>query len=263
MATRNEVNRLNEQIIELDRLKEIAKERGNDKLVDRIELQQLKIYRVVNSTEPPQNSELGFNYFDDHPFVRKESMIEHQNEKITNMRNDAQIQRTEIQERLAQLEIQIENAKARRDYRRMINLEISKERFQSLLKQMDLMQTRAYTFNIESSKINVDKWSNYGAFGVANVNFAVKGQKEIEIMAMLNYVDQINRILESRKSNIEHQIDQINTEITVMTRRVREQERRREREEMKRRFEESYFDTHDSELDYNPDTTKLPKINEQ
>ena len=190
-------------------------------------------------------------------------MMEDQNEKITNMRNAAQTQRMEIHERIAQLDVQIENARARRDYRRMINLEISKERFQGLVKKFDLMQTRAYAFNIEPSKINVEEWSDYGAFGVANVNFAVKSQKEIEIMSMLNYVDQINRILETRKSTIEHQIDQINTEITVMTRRVREQERRREREEMKRRFEESYFDTHDSELDYNPDTTKLPKINEQ
>ena len=179
------------------------------------------------------------------------------------MREEAQTQRTEILEQIAQLEVQIENASARRDYRRMINLEISKERFQNLLKKFDLIETRAYTFDVSPSKINVNEWSDYGAFGVANVNFAVKAQKELEVISMLNNVDQINRLLEARKSNIEHQIDQINTEITVMTRRVREQERRREREEMKRRFEESYFDTHDSELNYNPDTTKLPKINEQ
>ena len=263
MATRNEIGRLNEQLQELDRLKAVATEQGNKKVVDRIELMQLKIYRAVNSIDSPKGSALGFNYFDEHPFARKESMIEHQNEQVLNMRADAKAQRTEILEKVAQLEVQIENASSRRDYRRMINLEISKERFQNLLKKLDLMETRAYTFDVSPSKINVDQWSDYGAFGVANVNFAVKAQKELEIMSMLNNVDQINRILETRKSNIEHQIDQIITEITVMTRRVREQERRREREEMKRRFEESYFDTHDSELNYNNDTTKLPKINEQ
>ncbi|MEJ2542464.1 MAG: tetratricopeptide repeat protein [Calditrichaceae bacterium] len=263
MATRNEVGRLNEQLEELDHLKEVALEQGNNKVVDRIELMQLKIYRAVNSIDAPQASALGFNYFDEHPFVRKESMIEHQNEQVLNMREEAQKQRTEILEKISQLEVQIENAGARRDYRRMVNLEISQERFQNLLKKFDLMETRAYAFDVSKSKINVDQWSDYGAFGVANVNFAVKAQKEQEIMSMLNNVDQINRILETRKSSIEHQIDQIITEITVMTRRVREQERRREREEMKRRFEESYFDTHDSELDYNTDTTKLPKINEQ
>jgi tetratricopeptide (TPR) repeat protein len=263
MATRNEINRLNEQLKELDRLKAIALERDNKKVVDRIEEMQLKIYRAVNSIESPQGSTLGFNYFDEHPFARKESMLEHENKKVLNMREEAQTQRTEILEQIAQLEVQIENASARRDYRRMINLEISKERFQNLLKKFDLIETRAYTFDVSPSKINVNEWSDYGAFGVANVNFAVKAQKELEVISMLNNVDQINRLLEARKSNIEHQIDQINTEITVMTRRVREQERRREREEMKRRFEESYFDTHDSELNYNPDTTKLPKINEQ
>lgn len=263
MATRNEISRLNEQLEELDRLKAVALEQDNKKVVNRIEEMQLKIYRAVNGVEPPQGSALGFNYFDEQPFARKESMIEHENKKILNMREEVKAQRTELLEQIAQLEVQIENASARRDYKRMINLEISKERFQNLLKRFDLMETRAYTFDVSPSKINVDEWSDYGAFGVANVNFAVKAQKELEIMSMLNNVDHINRLLEARKSNIEHQIDQINTEITLMTRRVREQERRREREEMKRRFEESYFDTHDSELNYNPDTTKLPKINEQ
>ena len=263
MATRNEIGRLNDQLTELDRLKGIAKDRGNSDVVNRIENMQLKIYRAVNTIKTPQGSDLGFNYFDEHPFARKESMLEHENQKIMTMRNEAETQRSEIIQQLAQLDVQIENAGARRDYRRMINLEISKERFQNILKKFDLMETRAYTFDVSPSKINVEQWSDYGAFGVANVNFAVKNQKEAEITSMLNNMDQINRILETRKSNIEHQIDQINTEITVMTRRVKEQERRREREEMKRRFEESYFDTHDSELNYTPDTTKLPKINEK
>ncbi|MEJ2052934.1 MAG: tetratricopeptide repeat protein [Calditrichaceae bacterium] len=263
MSTRNEINRLNEKLAELDALKEVARDRGRKDIVNRIDDMQLKIYRAVNSISQPESSEFGFNYFDDHPFARKESMLEHENEKILNMREEIEAQRNEIMERISKLDVEIENAGARRDYKRMINLEISKERFQNILKKMDRMQTRAYAFNVKPSNINLNKWSNYGAFGVANVNFAVKQQKEAEITRMLDHMDQINRVLETRKMNVEHQIGQINREITLMTRRVREQERRREREEMKRRFEESYFDTHDSELDYNPDTTKLPKINEQ
>ena len=34
-----------------------------------------------------------------------------------------------------------------------------------------------------------------------------------------------------------------------MTRKVRRQEREREREELNRRFEESYFDTHTTEIE--------------
>jgi len=263
MATRNEVKRLNEQLAELDRLKTIAAERENKKLVDRIEEMQLKIYRAVNSIESPTESELGFNYFDEHPFARKESMIEHENSKIQEMRDQVKNQKMEVDEKLAQMSVEIENAKSRRDYQRVINLEISRDRFVDLKKKLDLVETRTYTFDLCASKINVDEWSDYGAFGMANVNFAVKKMKAVEITNMLDQIDQINQILEGRKDNIEHQIDQINTEITIMTRRVKEQERRREREEMKRRFEESYFDTHDSELDYTPDTTTPPKIDEQ
>ena len=211
----------------------------------------------------PEKSEFGINYFDEHPFARKESMIEHDNASIQKMREEVSQQKMEVDTRLAQLDVDIENAKARRDYKKVINLEISKDRFQDLKKNLDLMETRAYTFDIRTSNINVDEWSDYGAFGVANVNFAVKQMKQEEITHLLDQVNQINQFLEKRKENIEHKIDQINQEITVMTRRVKEQERRREREEMKRRFEESYFDTHDSELNYKQDTTSPAKLNEQ
>jgi tetratricopeptide (TPR) repeat protein len=263
VAVRNEVGRLNKQLIELDRLKTIAEQRNDKKSIDRIEEMQLKIYRAVNMMSEPEKSEFGINYFDEHPFARKESMIEHDNASIQKMREEVSQQKMEVDTRLAQLDVDIENAKARRDYKKVINLEISKDRFQDLKKNLDLMETRAYTFDIRTSNINVDEWSDYGAFGVANVNFAVKQMKQEEITHLLDQVNQINQFLEKRKENIEHKIDQINQEITVMTRRVKEQERRREREEMKRRFEESYFDTHDSELNYKQDTTSPPKLNEQ
>jgi len=263
VATRNEIKLLNDQLQELDRLKEIAEERQNKKLVDRITELQLRIYRTVNALSTTADTRQGFNYFDEHPFARKESMIEHENAMVKEMRAQVKTQKMEVTNRITQLNVEIGNAKSRRDYQKMIRLEIARDRFTDLFKKLDALETHAFTFDIGDSRINVDEWSDYGAFGMANVNFAVKRMKEQEITTLLDQIDQINRLLENRKENIEHQIDQIVTEITIMMRRVREQERRREREEMKRRFEESYFDTHDSELEYNPSTTTIPKVDQK
>lgn len=260
VATRNEIKLLNDQLKELDRLKQVAEERENKKLVDRITELQLRIYRTVNSLSTPSDTKQGFNYFDEHPFARKESMIEHENAMIQDMRNQVRTQKREVTNRITQLNVDIGNARNRRDYQKMIRLEIARDRFTDLFKKLDALETHAFSFDMDESRINVDEWSDYGAFGMANVNFAVKRMKEREITTLLDQIDQINRLLEERKEGIEHRIDQIVTEITIMTRRVREQERRREREEMKRRFEESYFDTHDSELDYTPETTTMPKV---
>ena len=260
MAASNEVKRLKGQIDELERLKSLAIQRNEDALVERIEDMQLKIYRAINSYPDVRESKLGFNYFDEHPLARKESIVEHDNQKLAEQREEAKKERNEVLKRLARLDVEILNAKSRRDYKKLSNLEISKERFQDILKNLDYVETWLYSVNDRSTNINLDRWSDYGAFGLANVNFAIRKVQKEQIGSIQDQIQKINDLLNKRKDTIEHKIRQIDTEITLMTRRVRHQERIREREELNRQFEESYFDTHESEAEAPIDNTAPPSI---
>jgi len=262
VETQHEVGRLQKQLAELERLKKIARQRQNKQLVKRIETMQLKIYRAVNSVQPEKESKIGYNYFSEHPLARKESVVENKNKKVMAVRKDTQRQREEIASRLTELDFKIKEAKTQRNYRRMVQLELSKARLQDLAKKLDFLATQAYSIGLEHTAINLNKWADYGAFGMTNVRFALKNRKSKQIAEFQDQISQINNFLELRKENIEHEIEKINNEITLMTRRVREQERIRQREELKRQFEESYFDTHDTELNYQKNTTQPPKIEE-
>jgi putative protein kinase ArgK-like GTPase of G3E family len=93
----------------------------------------------------------------------------------------------------------------------------------------------------------VREWADFGAFGVVNTNIM---QKEKFATAQTRYaekLDEITKIIEARKTNIDNLVFRIEEEITLMTRKVKEQRRRREREEKFREFEESYFDRRESE----------------
>lgn len=263
VAAGNEVKRLKAQLAELDKLKEKAKQRDRKDLVERIENLQLRIYRAVNSMPEQRYSPLGINYFDEHPLARKESMIESENAMIRDMREDAHRQRMQLIEKLSTLDVDIQNAKARRDYKKLIRLELTRDRLEEIAKRLDFVETQAYGFDLRKSNINLGKWSDYGAFGMANVNFAIRKLKSKQIAQLQEDIQKINDFLQLRKDNIEHKINQIEDEIVLMTRQIRRQERLREREELKRQFEESYFDTHDSEIDNNPDTTEPPKIEDE
>jgi len=247
MAATNEIGRLKSQLTELDRLKQKALDKNDDVLVDRIETMQLKIYRTINSYPLESSTVLGFNYFDEHPLARKESVVESENNKIAEMRSESTTERKEIVRKLARLDIQIQNAKSRRDYKKLSNLEISKDRFVDLLKKLDYLDTWVYSMKMRQTNINLGRWSDYGAFGLANVNFAIRGMQKEQIGQMREQIQKINDLLMKRKQNVVHKIRQIQNEITLMTRRVRRQERVREREELNRQFEESYFDTHETE----------------
>ena len=114
---------------------------------------------------------------------------------------------------------------------------------------------------MQNAGIEVQKWSDYGAFGIANVNYSVKLNQRDRRAYYLEQIDQINQILNSRKALLDHKINQIEGEINYMTREVRRRERLRERAELDRKFEESYFDTHTSEFEESE--TAPPVINEE
>ncbi|RMH61758.1 MAG: hypothetical protein D6677_11155 [Calditrichaeota bacterium] len=256
-AANNERSRLQKQLAELDRLKVKAEEKGNKVALDKIDDLKLKIYRALNDMPVFESSPLGFNYFDEHPLARKESVVEHENAKVDKMRQDARKEREKVIREINKLEMAIRNARARRDYRKVANLSVSKDRFQDLLKKMDYIQTWTYSLKKRKTNINLSRWSDYGAFGLANVNFAVRNLQKQQIGQIRDQIQKINDLLIQRKENIEHTINRIKDEITLMTRRVRRQERIRKREELYRQFEESYFDTHESETE-NPNNTTVP-----
>ncbi|KAA3611269.1 MAG: hypothetical protein D8M58_14970 [Calditrichaeota bacterium] len=267
MAATNEVGRLKSQLQELDRLKQKATEKNDDVLVERIESMQLKIYRAINSYPLESSTVLGFNYFDEHPLARKESVVESENKKIAQMRAESSTERQEIARKISRLDVQIQNAKSRRDYKKLANLEISKDRFNDLLKKLDYLDTWVFSMKMNQTNINLGRWSDYGAFGLANVNFAIRSQQKEQIGQMREQIQKINDLLMKRKQNVVHKIRQIQNEITLMTRRVRRQERIREREELNRQFEESYFDTHETETNEtddvnNTDNTIPPSFEE-
>ncbi|MGD9898384.1 MAG: tetratricopeptide repeat protein [Calditrichaceae bacterium] len=260
IAAKNEIKRLNEQIEELDRLKAIADEKGEKKIKNRIEDLQLKIYRSINAYPGKENSPLGINYFDEHPLARKESVIESENAKIQSLRDESRLERENIMKRISQLDVDIQKAKGSRNYKREVELELQKDRFTELLNKIDYLESWAYNLDMMHSNINLGRWSDYGAFGVANVNFSIKNSKEQDISDMQKQIEQINDFLMERKEYLEHKIGLIESEITLMTRRVRRQERLREREELNRQFEESYFDTHETEARGTQNTTAPPVI---
>jgi hypothetical protein len=265
VAASNEMSKLKQQITELDNLKQIAMDKGDQKIVKRIETMQLKIYRTINEYPLRRESPLGVNYFDEHPLARKESVVENQNSKVLQMREESRQQREEILQSIARLDVDISNARLRRDYEKLVRLELQRDRFRDLLKKFDYLESWVYSLDVRQTKINLARWSDYGAFGMANVNFAIRNLQREQATQMLDQINSINNAIIDRKENLEHIIAQIEDEITLMTRRVRRQERIREREELERQFEESYFDTHESELDQQrtPDTTLPPQMDEQ
>jgi TolA-binding protein len=262
MAARNEVKRVAAQIHELDRIKKSAEEKGDLAVLQRAKLLRSRLMRVL-TTFPVANtiSPLGLNYFDEHPLARKESVIEDQNSKVLAMRSRSERERSTTIDKIADIDRDINQAKANKDYSDLIHLEIQRDKFKSFEQKLDYLESYSYSLGLQDSYVDLQRWSDFGGFGIANVNFELKNLKSKKMSAYNDQIVKINNILNTRKQLIEHKIQLIEGEINLMTRKVRQQERLREREELNRKFEESYFDTHTTEAD---DTNVVPpEFNEE
>jgi hypothetical protein len=261
-AARNEVRRVASQIHELDRIKKVAEEKGETNVAQCANVLRTRLMRVLTSF-PVENtiSPLGLNYFDEHPLARKESMIEDQNSKVLAMRTRAVDERLSAINKISEIENNIVQAKSNKDYNELIHLEIQGDKFKSLEQKLDYLESYSFSLGLQDSYIDLQRWSDFGGFGIANVNFELKNLKSKKMSVFNDQIVKINSILNSRKRLIEHKIQLIEGEINLMTRKVRQQERLREREELNRKFEESYFDTHTTEVENTNDVP--PEFNEE
>jgi len=261
-AARNEVRRVAAQIHELDRIKKVAEEKGDANVVNRANFLRTRLMRVLTSF-PVANtiSPLGLNYFDEHPLARKESVIEDQNSKVLAMRTRAGDERVSTINKITEIENNIVQVKSNKDYSELIHLEIQGDKFKTLEQRLDYLESYSFSLGLQDSYIDLQRWSDFGGFGIANVNFELKNIKSKKMSVYNDQIVKINNILNSRKRLIEHKIQLIEGEINLMTRKVRQQERLREREELNRKFEESYFDTHTTEVENTSDVP--PEFNEE
>ncbi len=260
-AAFSEIRRIQAQIDELDRLKAVARQKNDENMIARIEELQAKLKDSISNNFPEQpDPRLGVNKYDEFPIARKESVRENQNAKLMTMRADVLSERNYIKGKLDEITVSANNARQRKDYQDLIQLEIQQEKFQTLLKKFDQLNTYVYNIPLEDSQVDLQKWTDYGAFGVADVNYSVKQNKIQKRSYYVDQISKINQILNGRKELLEYKINLIEGEVSFMTRKVRQQERMRERAELDRKFEESYFDTHTSELQ---ETEEAPPIIEE
>jgi TolA-binding protein len=259
-ATESEVDKIKEQIRELDRLKKIAADRNSTALVARIEnLQDRLEASIEHASSVSGKEQQSVGYLASNSAARRESVIEDQNKKIEQIRQEIQSQKQLLDNALLDLSGEIDRARAAKSFKRMVHLEVKRDQYEALKNRYDVLATYIYDLNPQATNINLQKWSDYSAFGIANVNYAVKQNKLDQRAFYLDQINKINQILNSRKMTLDFMINQIDGEISFMTRRVRRQERLRERAELNRKFEETYFDTHTTESE---ETQAQPPENE-
>ena len=125
IALQREIQRIQNQIQELDNLRMLAVERNSPDMIERIDdLRENLAGELADAQDMQSYSILGINYYDEHPHARKESLTEDQNKKIAEMRAETELQQQELRNKIKDINVKKERARSSKRYKELVLLDI-------------------------------------------------------------------------------------------------------------------------------------------
>ena len=251
LNTYSELNALIAQLDELSELRQTALAKEDFNAVRRIDSLQAHL-AIVLDRFPPEliKSARRINVFDEYPVSKLISEDENRKKQFADMRLEINEEMNHLEGIVTDLDNSIQEAKASNDFDKVSRLEIKQQKFKELLKDNDNLLSATYMFEpSDYAYPDFNKWGDFGAFGIINVQFFQRQQMQNQISRIALSLDKVNEDLDHRKQVIENKIKKIESEIRFMTMKARVAERTRLRAERERAFREGYFDTRTSEVE--------------
>lgn len=247
--TNRDLSSVLDQITEFERLKVLAEKKNDADIAKRIDQNLLRLYSVVNKyKEGTSNSLFGINYFKEHKLARKVSINKHQYEKYATLQKESQSQLNTINSRMQELQSERSRAASQKQYRRVVDIDLALARLKTTEGRLDYLNSLASSVEQKKSAANLDKWANYGAYQLTNIQYAQKqsfdqaNQKNAETIAT------ITKLMSDRNVYLSEQIKQVENRIYNMTRREARRRRIAERNKKKEFYETEFFDERKSEV---------------
>jgi hypothetical protein len=257
VAMMKEAEEVVRQLKEINQLRLMAEESGNQKIVKKLDSLQVRLSVVLESFPKDIFTSMGYvNLYDEYPVGKFVAEKEQQYDVMLKQFEQVNSELAQIDQMVAKVDNAIAKAKSERDFSKVAHLEIKRRDLLNLKKRYDQLYT---VINSEEIKKNpypdFDRWGDLGAFGIISVYFDQKQAKQSELSQVSAVLEEVNQAIEQRKQVIEDKIKKIEAEIRLMTMRARREERNRLRAERERAFRESYFDTRESEI---PESEVIP-----
>jgi TolA-binding protein len=245
-----ELNKILNQLSELNQLKEQAKQDNNTRALMKIDSNIVRLTDVINMfPESYLQSALAYNWFDAYPIARNKSENEYHNAKNRTLRNEIMSEIYGIDSQIAALRKEVDNAITQGNFKKVAQLEHEISRLFQLRKEFDSLYTETFQLNTEQPYAEFDKWGDFGAFGIIDVDFGERNRIQQKMTDVSETYNSVVGILEKRREVIDDIFKRIEAQIRFMTMKARLEERVRLRAERERSFRESYFDKRTSEFE--------------
>lgn len=249
-AVAQEINSILDQMEQLKAMKSRAEQEGNKPAVGRIDSTLTRLTAVLDLFPEKYLREMAaYNRFDAYPVSRKVAEYEFRSHKNKELRQNILAEVQTIDSRLATLRQWVQREELKGNYRAVVSLEHQINKLLEVRKDYDRLYTATFDLTPGSRYQEFDKWGDFGAFGIIDVNFGQWNRLQDRLAEVSTLYNSIVDVLDQRREVVEDKLNKIEAEIRFMTMKARLEERKRQRAERERAFRETYFDQRTSEFE--------------
>ena len=243
----SEITDLVNQLSELNQLKKIAVRQENEYAIKKIDglMDGIKSSLDLYSKEDIQRA----LFINAYPVAKKVAIADFQAQKNEELQQDIKEEMVQIDVQLERLNVEIERAKLMKNYELLVALEQKERHLLEIRKNYDQLFTFAMGLEPGESYEDFDRWGEFGAVGIIDVNFGQRDKLQGQMSKVSTVYNSIMDRISQKREVVEDQLKKIDAEIRFMTMKARLEERQRLRAEREQSFRETYFDTRTSEFE--------------
>ncbi|MCK4892841.1 MAG: tetratricopeptide repeat protein [Calditrichia bacterium] len=243
----SEITDLVNQLSELNQLKKIAVRQENEYAIKKIEslMDGIKSSLDLYSEADIQRA----LFINAYPVAKKVAIADFQAQKNEELQQDIKEEMVQIDVQLERLNVEIERAKLMKNYELLVALEQKERHLLEIRKNYDQLFTFAMGLEPGESYEDFDRWGEFGAVGIIDVNFGQRDKLQGQMSKVSTVYNSIMDRISQKREVVEDQLKKIDAEIRFMTMKARLEERQRLRAEREQSFRETYFDTRTSEFE--------------
>lgn len=245
------------QLQQLDRLAVEARQYGLiDAEQDAIERRN-RLVRVLE-TYQADRSIRNVNYFIDYPLATKESGAAYRQQIVTNLFKEMEAEQERLKQNLAAANKLISDH-GDTGVNLALDLKTVQEDFKNLKYRMDRFQTWLSNYKIDDVTTDADQWADLSGYGMSDIAFQELSRRERKIEQYSQNISSIDGILRDRKSSLEQMLKDFDKGMRKIEEELLNEQVRLDQLEHLKYFQNSYFDTSESEVQT---AVKQPTANE-
>ena len=230
----------------MDEIVDWAEVEGRPDIVKEAAKQRLRLLKILETYKSDQRIS-NASYLVDYPLAAKESSIEYQDEVLSSLSRELQMEANRIENALDSIGSLSDTLNAGGNLAAQMDLEYLQSELGDLRSRLSRFRHWVTVKSPPEPASNIDRWSDMSGYGMSDIVLEGRKERLERINNLQQNITSINQILEQRRQELEAQMKEFEQRLLELQEEFLAKKIEYEKQERQTYFDLIYFDTKERE----------------